>query len=80
MTRFIFQDGLHSSYWLVECDSYALQDRIVHCDNTDIASFINFSGLAINEFLRLTRRDTYKVIEEYRSLSGLLVDTTLLAV
>lgn len=80
MTRFIFQDGLHSSYWLVECDSYALQDRIVHCDNSDIASFINFSDLAINEFLRLTRRDTYKVIEEYRSLSDLLVDTTLLAV
>lgn len=80
MTRFIFQDGLHSSYWLVECDSYTPQDRIVHCNHTDIASFRDFSGLAINEFLRLTRRDTYKVIEEYRSLSDLLIDTTLLAV
>lgn len=80
MTHFIFHDELVHSYWLIECDSYASQDHIVHCDNSNIASFINFSGLAINEFLRLTRRDTYKVIEEYRSLSDLLVDTTLLAV
>ena len=80
MTRFIFQDGLVSSYWLVQCDSYTPQDRIVHCNNSDMTSFRNFSDLTRGDSLRLTRRNTYKVIEEYRSLSDLLLDTTLLAV
>lgn len=80
MTFFIFQDGLNSSYWLVDCDSYTLRDRIVHCNNTDISSFINFSVLTMGESIRLTRRDTYKIIQEYRSLSDLPLDTTLLAV
>lgn len=80
MTFFIFQDKLASSYWLVECDSYTSQDSIVHCNNSNIASFRNFSALALNESLTFTQKRVYKVIEEYRSLSDLPLDTTLLAV
>lgn len=80
MKFFIFQDGITSSYWLVQCDSYTSQDISVHCNNTDIASFRNFSVLTIGDTLRFSQRYTYKVIEEYRSLSDLPLDTTLLAV
>lgn len=80
MTHFIFQDGLHSSYWIVECDIYASQDSVLDCDNADIASFRNFSLLSTRVCLRLAQQDTYKVIEDYSSLLNLPLDTTLLAV
>lgn len=80
MVRFIFQDGLHSSYWIVECDSYTPQDSTIYCDNSNIASFRNFSTLGLNESLTFHPKRVYKIIEQYRSLPDLTQDTRLLAV
>lgn len=80
MTHFIFHDESVHSYWLIECDSYASQDHIVHCDNSNIASFRAFNTLALHEHLKLTSNRMYKIIEQYRPFPDLTQDTWLLAV
>lgn len=78
MVRLLYQFGLGLS--LIECDKYYNESSLIYCYDSNITSFIGFEIFALNESVVLTPRDTYKVIEEYRSLSDLPLDTTLLAV
>lgn len=78
MIRFLYQFEYGLS--LIGCDKYYNERSLIYCDESFITSFIDFRVLALNEPVVLAPRDTYKIIEEYRSLSDLPLDTTLLAV
>ena len=80
MQRLLYQDNLTDSYWLIECDTYDCEHDEVCCNNSDIISFQSHDTLSSNEELVLKQQNTYKIIEQYRSLPDLPVDTWLLAV
>ena len=80
MQRLLYRDNLTYLYWLIECDTYYCENDKVRCNNSDIISFQRHDTLSSHEELTLNQQNTYKIIEQYRSLPGLPVDTWLLAV
>ena len=82
MTRFIYRSESTQSYWLIDARSCFEERTQVGMWGASVFSVSTLSKLTDNDNydFMLLKKDVDKVIEEYRSLTDLLVDTTLLAV